>query len=176
MGIEKWNTIFKLKTKTNSTADIFLEGDWICTDFGFMIDGCKDMIFVMQPLQIHPYGKDFGFAPTGLSCYMVTKEDLHKIFKVQEDKTYREIQKKYENDSKSFDCGKYTNSELWQMVEENKVEKWSVFEDTEGNQIIFTGKSFQLYYSEIDESKKYIGMCLGDLWEFIGVEEELINE
>lgn len=69
---------------------------------------------------------------------------------------------------------RYTNSQLWAMAEQNKIGKRSVFEDSEGNQIIFTGKSFQLYYSDHDETKEYIGMCVGDTWEFIGTYEEMI--
>ena len=67
---------------------------------------------------------------------------------------------------------RYTNSQLWGMAEQNNIEKGSIFEDREGNQIIFTGKSFQLYYSDSDETEVYIGMCVGDTWEFIGIEED----
>lgn len=93
--MEKWNTIFKLKKETNSGADLFLECDWICTDFGFMLGKGKDLLLVMQPLQRHPHGKQFGLAPTGLSCYMVTDSQLYEIFEIQEGRSYWEEQKKY---------------------------------------------------------------------------------
>lgn len=64
----------------------------------------------------------------------------------------------------------YTNMQLWKLAEDGEIELNSVFEDSEGNQIIFTGKSFQVYYSNTEN--KYVGMCVGDIWEFTGVNNE----
>lgn len=63
-----------------------------------------------------------------------------------------------------------SNSEMWMLVEQDKVVQWSVFKDDEGNNIIWTGKSFQAY-DEIEN--KYVGMCLGDTWEFVGVDNSI---
>jgi hypothetical protein len=60
------------------------------------------------------------------------------------------------------------NAELWMLAEQNKIKQWSIFRDKENNEIIWTGKSFQAN-TEVDD--KYTGMCLGDQWELIGIEE-----
>jgi len=41
----------------------------------------------------------------------------------------------------------YNNSELWNMVEENNLPKGTIIEDQDGSQLIFTGISFQIYYT-----------------------------
>lgn len=58
------------------------------------------------------------------------------------------------------------NSELWKLTEDGKVKKGDVFSDKEGNEIIFTGKSFQVYFTEQDDRYYYVGMCLEDEWTF----------
>ena len=65
----------------------------------------------------------------------------------------------------------YNNSELWRMVDRNIIPKGAIIEDQEGNQLIFTGKSFQLYYTDIDLDKKYVGFCKGDKWNIVDVNE-----
>lgn len=40
-----------------------------------------------------------------------------------------------------------TNAELWLSAERGEIIRYSVFEDMKGNQIIFTGHSFQVYFS-----------------------------
>lgn len=67
---------------------------------------------------------------------------------------------------------KYSCTELWYLAEKGHILSTSVFEDQEGNQIVFTGVSFQLYYSDTDKNRKYIGMCVGDQWEYIGLDGE----
>lgn len=62
-----------------------------------------------------------------------------------------------------------SNIELWTLAEQGKIAQWSVFKDNDGNEIIWTGKSFQAY-TELDE--KFTGMCLGDEWEFIKVDDQ----
>jgi hypothetical protein len=62
-----------------------------------------------------------------------------------------------------------SNSELWVLAEQGNIEQWSCYQDQEGNEIIWTGKSFQ---SNTDIDDKYIGMCLGDKWTFVGIEEQ----
>lgn len=58
------------------------------------------------------------------------------------------------------------NSELWKHAEEGKVNKGDIFIDNEGNEMIFTGKAFQVYFTEKDDRYEYIGMCLNDNWTF----------
>ena len=67
---------------------------------------------------------------------------------------------------------KYSCTELWYLAENGKIPNEAVFEDQEDNQIVFSDKSFQIYYSDKDESEYYIGMCVGDQWEYIGIDEE----
>jgi len=57
------------------------------------------------------------------------------------------------------------------MVEINRIPKGAVIEDQDGNQLIFTGKSFQIYYTEINTDEKYVGFCKGDIWEIVDVDE-----
>lgn len=61
-----------------------------------------------------------------------------------------------------------SNIELWMLAEQGKIKQWSIFRDEEGNEIIWTGKSFQAYTENDD---KYIGMCLGDKWYYVGIDE-----
>lgn len=94
-NIQKWNTIFKLVKHSNSTADLYRGCDWICTDYAQSLISEKQ-ILVMHPLQTHPYGKDFGCAPTGLSGYSVTESQLNEFFQIQEGRSYVDEQSKYE--------------------------------------------------------------------------------
>lgn len=66
---------------------------------------------------------------------------------------------------------RFSNMQLWQLAEIGDIPINGVFEDKEGNQILWTGKSFQVHYSSA--SDKYVGMCLGDTWEYIGKKEDL---
>lgn len=59
------------------------------------------------------------------------------------------------------------NSELWLLAEENKINKGDVFIDEEGNEIIFTGTSFQVYFTEKDQRYQFVGLCLNDKWRFL---------
>lgn len=58
------------------------------------------------------------------------------------------------------------NSELWKLAEDESLNKGDIFKDDEGNEIIFTGKAFQVYYTEKDERYEFVGMCLNDNWKF----------
>ncbi|WZK93423.1 hypothetical protein [Bacillus phage BvP] len=66
------------------------------------------------------------------------------------------------------------------MAELNMIDPESIFEDQEGNQMVFTGKSFQVYSTEVDETEQYVGLCLGDEWAYVGSvatkTEEVTNE
>lgn len=59
------------------------------------------------------------------------------------------------------------NSALWKLAEEGSVSKGDIFIDEEGNELIYTGKAFQVYFSEKDSRYEYIGMCLNDNWTFL---------
>lgn len=63
----------------------------------------------------------------------------------------------------------FTNFELWKLAECEEIKINSVFEDQEGNQIIYTGVAFQVYYTEANETDYYVGLCKGDKWRFINV-------
>jgi hypothetical protein len=67
---------------------------------------------------------------------------------------------------------KYRNDDLWRMVESDILPKGTIIEDQDKNQMIFTGKAFQIYYSKLDDNEKFIGFCKGDLWEIIDVDEK----
>lgn len=86
----------------------------------------------------------------------------------------------YENDLKDTEYPqqlisldeKYRNDDLWRMVESDILPKGTIIEDQDKNQMIFTGKAFQIYYSKLDDNEKFIGFCKGDLWEIIDVDEK----
>lgn len=59
------------------------------------------------------------------------------------------------------------NSELWKLAEEGQVNKGDIYSDSEGNELIFTGKAFQVYFTEKDDRYEYVGMCLHDSWSFL---------
>lgn len=93
LSIEKWNTILQLKEETHTTADLYFECYWLCVEFG--LNTKSELMFIMHPLQVHPYGKEFGFAPSSLSCYIFTGSEILKYFDIKKDKTYKEIQKNF---------------------------------------------------------------------------------
>jgi len=67
----------------------------------------------------------------------------------------------------------FNNIELWERAKLGYIKNNDIFEDQEGNQIIYTGISFQVWYTSLVESEIYIGLCKNDLWEYIGNEEDL---
>lgn len=67
----------------------------------------------------------------------------------------------------------YSNVEIWTLVENGELEKGTIIQDRESNQMIFTGNSFQVYFT--DKNEKYVGFCKGDLWSIIDVDESEIN-
>jgi len=97
----KWEEIYKLKnTKIleDSNVLMFLHGDcdWICTDFGHSIGSKKIDRFVMKPLQQHPYGKEFGSAPSVLEVMIINKEELEENFELQLGRNFMEEQREYD--------------------------------------------------------------------------------
>jgi hypothetical protein len=61
-------------------------------------------------------------------------------------------------------CENYTNSELWNLIDNESIPKGLIIKDKVGNELIFTGKCFQLYIEDIEKTHEYIGFCKGDLW------------
>jgi hypothetical protein len=61
------------------------------------------------------------------------------------------------------------NAELWALAEQGQIEQWSLFADQSGTEITWTGRSFQSV-EKIDGM--YVGMCLGDNWTLIGINED----
>jgi len=57
--------------------------------------------------------------------------------------------------------------DLWIGVESGIWEKNDFFEDQDGNQIIWTGESFQVTYST-ESNSKYVGLCRYDKWKYVG--------
>jgi len=70
----------------------------------------------------------------------------------------------------------FNNSELWNMVEENNLPKGIIIEDQNGSQLIFTGKSFQIYYTDINTDEKYVGLCKGDKWFIVDIDESELEK
>lgn len=61
---------------------------------------------------------------------------------------------------------KLSNSELWALVESGGIKAGDIYTDQENTKLIFTGKSFQVYYTEKDERYEYVGFCVGDVWMY----------
>ena len=66
---------------------------------------------------------------------------------------------------------KFKSWELLKLAEEGKVKQHSLYRDQEGNIMIYWGKSFQVYESEFLR-EMYVGLCVGDEWEFIGIQSD----
>lgn len=69
----------------------------------------------------------------------------------------------------------YSNSDLWVMAERGMLEKNTIIEDLENNQLIFTGFSFQVFDTKENEEITYVGMTIGDEWKIVGVYDETTN-
>ena len=66
----------------------------------------------------------------------------------------------------------HSNCEIWKMAECGEITEGEVIEDQEGNQLVFTGKSFQ----PIEDSEdRYVGMCVGDVWRRVGIFDDLYD-
>lgn len=66
-----------------------------------------------------------------------------------------------------------TPSQLWIALESGEFQPNSLFSDQDGNIFIFyNGKSLQVHETDLDESEIYVGLCVGDKLEFIGVWNE----
>ena len=59
-------------------------------------------------------------------------------------------------------------SQLWTALESGAYPPNSLFRDQDGNIFIFTGKSLQVHETD-KEDDVYVGLCVGDKLEFIGV-------
>jgi len=68
-------------------------------------------------------------------------------------------------DLNPFNC--LSSLDLWRGVESDLWEKNDFFEDQDGNQIIWTGESFQVTYST-ESNSKYVGLCKDDQWKYVG--------
>ena len=64
-------------------------------------------------------------------------------------------------------------SQLWIAIESGAYSPNSLFRDQDGNVFIFTGKSLQVHETD-EEDDVYVGLCVGDKLEFIGVWDECI--
>jgi len=59
-------------------------------------------------------------------------------------------------------------SQLWIALESGAFPPNSLFRDQDDNIFIFTGKSLQVHESD-EEDDVYVGLCVGDKLEFIGL-------
>ena len=67
------------------------------------------------------------------------------------------------------------SSEIMRMAECGFIEKGRIVRDQDGNDFIFTGKTFQLYNTEAFNVDKYFGLAINDDWEiteFVYTERE----
>ena len=65
-----------------------------------------------------------------------------------------------------YEAGEMKNSELWKLAEEGRINQGDIFVDQERNELIFTGKSFQLHFTTKNERYEYVGMCVSDTWKY----------
>jgi len=86
-----------------------------------------------------------------------------------------ERQDAYEKFGYIFDS-LFNNSELWDIMEKDFLPKGTIIEDQDGNQLIFTGKSFQIYYTDINTDEQYVGLCKGDKWFIVDIDESELEE
>ena len=64
-----------------------------------------------------------------------------------------------------------TPSQLWIAIESGAYPPNSLFRDQDDNIFIFTGKLLQVHETD-KEDNVYVGLCVGDKLEFIGVWDE----
>ena len=65
-----------------------------------------------------------------------------------------------------------TPSQLWIALESGSYPPNSLFRDQDDNIFIFTGKSLQVHETD-KEDDVYVGLCVGDKLEFIGVWDDI---
>lgn len=63
------------------------------------------------------------------------------------------------------------SSELMLLAEEGSIKVGSVFRDQEGNDFVFTGRTFQPI--EEPDPERYYGLCTDDVWTMCDYEIEL---
>jgi hypothetical protein len=100
---------------------------------------------------------------------------LKKIIKYIEETPIEELTKelKYNNIEFINTANTLTPSQLWIAIESGAYPPNSLFRDQDGNIFIFTGKSLQVHET-YKEDDVYVGLCIGDKLEFIGVWKECI--
>ncbi|MDF2880179.1 MAG: hypothetical protein K0R54_736 [Clostridiaceae bacterium] len=102
MECKKWTTVYKVKKEKandqiNAITYMHQDSDWICTDFGHSIDSKNIDMFVMQPLQTHPYGEEFGEAPHGFEVLVINESQLEEYFEIVPGRNYLDEQRDIEN-------------------------------------------------------------------------------
>lgn len=102
---------------------------------------------------------------------------MKKIIKYIEETPIEELTKelKYNNIEFINTANTLSPSQLWTALESGAFPPNSLFRDQEGNIFIFyKGTSLQVHETDLDESEIYVGLCVGDKLEYIGVWEECI--
>ena len=107
-------------------------------------------------LFIHGTSKDKEFSSRKFESMKVLSKWIRNLLKVKH------------NQPKTL-----TPSQLWIAIESGAYPPNSLFRDQDGNIFIFTGKSLQVHETD-KEDDVYVGLCIGDKLECIGVWEECI--
>ena len=93
---------------------------------------------------------------------------MKKIIKYIEETPIEELTKELKDSSIKLIDNTLSPSQLWIAIESGAYPPNSLFRDQEGNIFIFTGKSLQVHETD-KEDDVYVGLCVGDKLEFIGV-------
>jgi len=93
---------------------------------------------------------------------------LKKIIKYIEETPIKELTKELKDSSMQLIDNTLTPSQLWTAIESGAYPPNSLFRDQDDNIFIFTGKSLQVHETD-KEDNVYVGLCVGDKLEFIGV-------
>lgn len=62
----------------------------------------------------------------------------------------------------------FSNAELWTYADKGYFRKGDIFIDKNEIQMIWNGSNFQPYKKSKDLYKKYVGLCLSDIWLYDG--------
>ena len=108
-------------------------------------------------LFIHGTSKDKEFSSRKFESMKVLSKWIRNLLKVKH------------NQPKTL-----TPSQLWTALESGAYPPNSLFRDQDGNIFIFTGKSLQVHETD-EEDNVYVGLCVGDKLEFIGVLDECMT-
>ena len=107
-------------------------------------------------LFIHGTSKDKEFSSRKFESMKVLSKWIRNLLKVKH------------NQPKTL-----TPSQLWIALESGAYLPNSLFRDQDNNIFIFTGKSLQVHETD-EEDDMYVGLCVGDKLEYIGVWEGCI--